>query len=550
MKYKSIAKEMKLLVKIIVAILVIIIVNACSTNKKTAENKLDSQTLETNSLMIDAITALNSGDINKAENIYKQILSKDKNNATALYYLSSIAFEKQDIKQSIDYIKQSIKTDEQNIWYKLQLADIYLSTQNYNEASNILERIVEQKPDVLEYWQQLVNIYHIQNDTKKEIATLDRMEKRFGVNDMTSMLKYNIYREKGDKNKAELEIKNLTKAFPTQSKYWSILAEMKMQDKDYDKAFEYYKKVEEIDPDNDFLNLTYANYYLVKQKEDSLYYYLKKSALQEDIDFQTKYNIIFSVYQNKIDSDTVAFQRFFSLLETMKTTKDSTNCQLQSMLSLGYMRQNDFYSGAYHAEKSIMLGCETFEIYTNWLYASSTFENPEKMIEIADKTIETFPEQPLPYLFKGVNLELKHDYKNAIETFLIGLSKAGRDKNIKEDFYMNLGDCYHALGQKDECYKNYEEVLKLNPDNYPVLNNYAYYLSLDKKDLDKALLYIEKVMAQYPDNLTFADTHAWVLYQKGEYQQAKKVMEKHISNRQNWGTTMEEHYLEILKHAK
>ncbi|MBP3253545.1 MAG: tetratricopeptide repeat protein [Bacteroidales bacterium] len=529
-----------------ITVVALVLLCSCSSGRKSAKTDTNKEDFVINSMMIDAVTALDNADFQKAENLYQQILTKDRNNAAALYYLSSLAFQQQDLAKSIDYGKQAIKNNDTNIWYKLQLAEIFLSSQNYDEAAAVMEKVVKQQPEVLEYWQQLESIYHVKNDFKGEIATLDKMEKRFGVNEMTSMIKYNLYKEKGDNLKAEQQIINLTKAYPSQSKYWSILAEMKMKEKKYDKAFEYYKKVEELDPENDLLNFTYANYYLVKQNDDSLYYYLKKAVSQEEIDFQTKINILFTVYQDKVDTDTVAFRRFFSLLETMRSTSDTSSCQLWSMLNLGYMRQQNFLQGAYSAQKAVELGCNNFDLYTNWLYALSTFAPSEVIIQTADQAIETYPEQPLPYLFKGVNQELLHDYENAVQTLTIGLNRTGKDKEMKEDFYMNLGDCYHALGNKEECYKNYEQVLLLNPDNYAVLNNYAYYLSLDKKDLNTALEYSRKAAEKYPDNLNFVDTYAWVLYQLGRYNEAKNVLENVISLRQQWSETLENHYKEIL----
>lgn len=523
---------------------------SCSSTKNTTTKPANQKDFEINSLMIDAVTALNTNDFTKAENLYQQILQQDKNNAAAMYYLSSLYFQRGDIEKSLDYSKRCVKANQSNVWYKLHQIDIYLSLQQYEDASKVMEIVIKQKPEVLEYWQQLANLYHVCGNTKAEIETLNRLEERFGVNDWSSMLKYNLYKEKNDTKKAEEQIINLTKAFPSQSKYWSILAEMKMQEKNYDKALEYYKKVEQMDPNNELLNLTFANYYLVKNNQDSLFHYLYKAAAQEDVDFQTKTGIIFTVYQDKVDTDVETFNRFFTLLERMKLTSDSTHCELWSMLNLGYMRKNDFINGAYSAQKALDLGCNNFDLHVNLLYAASTFDSAEKLVEISDKAIESYPEQPLPYLFKGVNLVALEKWNEAIESLEIGLKRTGNDKDMKEDFYINLGDCYHAINDNEQCFKNYDKALEINPDNYFVLNNYAYYLSLDNKDLDKALQYAKKVVDKYPEEPTFVDTYAWVLYQMKRYNEAKSAFDSILSIRNSWGATLEEHYKIISNKAK
>jgi tetratricopeptide (TPR) repeat protein len=527
----------------------VILLSSCA-NKKVNQNSTSIGDTKVNSLMIDAMISFNNGDLSKAENIYNEILTQNADNAAALYYLSNIEFQKQNINKSIEYGKKAIEKDNNNIWYKLQLADVYLSIQDYDNTIKVFETIVKQQPSVIEYWQQLVSIYHVKSDTKGELNALDRMEKVFGVNDQTSMLKYNLYLSQKDTSKAEQEILKLAKAFPSQTKYWSILAEMRMKAKDYDKAFEYYKKVEQTESDNNLMNFTYVNYYLAKNNSDSVYYYLKKGVWQEDLDFSTKLNVLTTIYGDKVDTDSIVFNKFFSLLETMRQTKDTSNCELWGLLNIGYMRQNAYKQASYSAQKAIAMGCGTYDTYINWLYSSSTFMQPNDMIEIADKTIETYPEQPMAYLFKGVNQEASNKYEAAVESLKMGLDRTGTDKALKEDFYMNLGDCYHVLGQTEEMYKNYDKALELNPNNYSVLNNYAYYLSLDNKDLDKALTYIEKVIAKYPNELTFVDTYAWVLYQRGEYAKAKQVMDKFLSSRPTWSSTFENHYQQILNKLK
>ena len=93
--------------------------------------------------------------------------------------------------------------------------------------------------------------------------------------------------------------------------------------------------------------------------------------------------------------------------------------------------------------------------------------------------------------------------------------------------------------------KAYDEALLLNPNNFGALNNYSYYLAVRKANLEKA----EKMSAQLtksnPENPTFLDTHAWVLYAREKFKEAKKVIERAISTG-NANATHFEHYGDIL----
>lgn len=521
-------------------------------DKKDKKNsKKQEEQIRENALMIDAATAFINEDFVQAEKLYSQVLKKNKTNATALYYLSNIYFEKNEYAKAIEYCKQAIDADKTNIWYKMDLVQMHMAMQDYDEAANTMKEIVNMQPEVLEYHQQLAQIYHVKGDTKHEIACLDDMEKRFGISEPVSMQKYTLYKALGRTQDAKKEILSLSNAFPHQSKYLSILAEMAMQEKDYNTAINYYHQVEELNPDDELMNFTYANYYLVRKNDDSVFYYLQRAAKQENIDFEDKLNIIFSVYQDNVDKDTIAFYRFFTLLETMATTKDTLQCRLWSMLNLGYMRLENYNMGAVSAKNSLDLGCNAFDLYNNWLFALNAIAvKPDSIIKVADITIESYPEQPIPYLFKGVGQMQLTQTQDAIETLKIGLKRVNRNDNIREDFYSLLGDCYHDLKQDDSTFYYYDLALQMNPNNYVVLNNYAYYLSLQNKDLDKALQYIEIVMQQYPSNLTYVDTYAWVLYCRGQYKEAKKAMDKTLSQKKDWGKTMQEHYAEILKRVK
>eukprot|EP00825_Cyclidium_porcatum_P010542 TRINITY_DN15399_c0_g1_i1.p2 TRINITY_DN15399_c0_g1~~TRINITY_DN15399_c0_g1_i1.p2 ORF type:complete len:149 (+),score=23.71 TRINITY_DN15399_c0_g1_i1:186-632(+) len=84
-----------------------------------------------------------------------------------------------------------------------------------------------------------------------------------------------------------------------------------------------------------------------------------------------------------------------------------------------------------------------------------------------------------------------------------------------------MGDIYHTKKQDALAYAAYDSSLVYNANNVGALNNYAYYLSVEKKNLDKAEEMSYKTIKVEPDNGTYLDTYAWILFEKGKYTEAK-----------------------------
>ena len=79
-----------------------------------------------------------------------------------------------------------------------------------------------------------------------------------------------------------------------------------------------------------------------------------------------------------------------------------------------------------------------------------------------------------------------------------------------------------------------------------MLNNYSYYLSLMKKDLDRAEKMSKRSNELEQDNATYLDTYAWILFVKKDYSGAKKVIEKALGV---MGDDIDESDTTILEHA-
>jgi tetratricopeptide (TPR) repeat protein len=174
-------------------------------------------------------------------------------------------------------------------------------------------------------------------------------------------------------------------------------------------------------------------------------------------------------------------------------------------------------------------------------------EDTDEIIHICETALEYFPDIPEFYLYSGSAYYIKKDYDKALLVFLSGMKHTPSDKlSFLSALAGQIGDLYHLSNQKEKAYAYYDKALEYNDKNIGALNNYAYYLSLDKTDLDKAERMAATAVQLQPNNSTYIDTYAWVFYQKGNYSLAKFYIENAISKTDRPSGELLEHYGDIL----
>ena len=149
--------------------------------------------------------------------------------------------------------------------------------------------------------------------------------------------------------------------------------------------------------------------------------------------------------------------------------------------------------------------------------------NLDEVIHIATPALEYNPDALEFYYYLGLAHFQKKETDKALEVFSKGVKQVNEksDKNVVSDFYAILGDLYHTKKMQAEAYAAYDSSLVYNPDNIGSLNNYAYYLSLERKNLDKAEEMSYRTVKAEPENATYLDTYAWILFEKGKYTEAR-----------------------------
>ena len=219
-----------------------------------------------------------------------------------------------------------------------------------------------------------------------------------------------------------------------------------------------------------------------------------------------------------------------------------------------YFMAGQYYFGTGREE----LGLERFRANTEKYPASlAAAANYAKMLMYAKKwdelaeegrrAYERFPGETAFLELAGMGDYNAGRYGEVVDIYKEILTAAPRDSAKTLQAYSALGDVYYQTGEKGKAYKAYEEALDINPDYAPVLNNYAYFLSLDGKKLKKAAAMSRKTVEQEPDNATYLDTYGWILFLQGKADEAKPIFKNAVmlyGGKEN--VEILDHYAEVL----
>jgi tetratricopeptide (TPR) repeat protein len=210
------------------------------------------------------------------------------------------------------------------------------------------------------------------------------------------------------------------------------------------------------------------------------------------------------------------------------------------------LRNNKLAQGRDAILKALELENNDYMIWERLLFIDNDLLDWKALYDHSTKAAELFPNQPNIYLLKSVAGIQLEKYDEAITIVDEGLDFVVDNQPLKGQFLMLKGEALYKQNRIDEAFKLFDKSIEISPDNYVGLNNYAYYLSLVGRDLEKAERMSGKVIEHFPNNSTYLDTYAWILFKEGNYTLAKFYMETAIKNGGEDNAVMLEHYGDIL----
>lgn len=495
--------------------------------------------------------------------------------------------------------------------YKNELAQIEekLRVGNYRDALSDMDKITRDYPKAAEVYYAKGLLFG-QTGNYEEAIESAKTAYALDPNMMYSNFLVELYKSKGDWEKAGGVLKDVRAKFPKIPSIGRDLMMVLSNDKKLDQAVEVYKDEISKGQRSDTLDIVMADVYVMNEK------YKEAGSLLEPLDGKTALRHAYGTlgYINlqegkakqaiavlergvKISKDPVLYldladaykqdgkpkQTFEALRTAFESSKVDFMDKHRVMLSLMQSNSKDFSMDQVqtlanslvllhprvaesHVVKGEVLWRRGNTAEARSLFLTAVGINPrhvdawrmlvntdlalnevDEAIRHADESIRANPGNAMLMYFSGLSFMVKEDFETSRTMLEAALDHSDEENTyLKSMIYSGLGDLYHQLKMDAASDVAYEEAIELDSTNASAMNNLSYYLSIRKKDLDKAAKYSKKSNELEPDSPTFQDTYAWVLFQQGNYKDALTWIEKAIKLSPNPSATLLEHYGDIL----
>lgn len=490
---------------------------------------------------LEAVRMKQKGDYDAAFQLYTHCLDIYPQSAAVLYEISQFyMFLGQEAKGE-EALKQAVRSDDTNFWYKQTLASYYQSKQDWVKAISVYEDMAQIFPSRLEPLLSLADLYSRTKSYDSLVTTLNRIEELDGKSEQISMEKFRAYLQLENMDKAFSEIQALVDEYPYDMRYRTVLGDVYMSNNRYDEALKVYQDILNEEPDYAPAMVSLATYYQ-KTGQDSLYNVQLDSILvNENVD--TKLKLEFMRQQilksEQTDKDST---KIISLFETI-LTKKQPNADVPMLYAQYLITKKMQKESVPVLNKVLELDPENKPARLQLLSYAINENNQDEVIRVATPAIVYNPDAMEFYYYLGLAHYQKDQTDKALEVFKKGVQQINEksDKGIASDFYSILGDLYHSREMKAEAYAAYDSSLVYNPKNINTLNNYAYYLSVERVNLDKAEEMSFITVKAEPENSTYLDTYAWILFEKGRYTEARIYIEQAMENGGDTSQVIVEH---------
>ena len=418
-------------------------------------------------------------------------------------------------------LRKAARIDAGNLTYKETLAIYLANNAKFHEAIQLYEEIAEKRLST-ETLATLIWLYKQSGDYAGAIRTIDRLERLDGKSEALSMEKFQTYLAMKDDEHAYKAIEDLCAEYPQDLRYRVLLGDLYDQHGYHERAIEIYKDVLTAEPNNSYAQLSLLAYYKAAEA-DSLYLdLLHRVVLNPNTATEARVEALKAYAVDNINRNTNSAQVLSLFREVLKMPQDSRDIgELCAYYMMAIHLPND--SLAPVMQRILEVEPDYSKARLQLLQIMLQKDNMKQAVKICRDGELYSPSEVTYYYYEGVALFRLGRDKEALDALQRGGEHVSEDtdRELASDLYAQYGDVLYENGMKQRAFEAYDQALEYNEHNLLCLNNYAYFLSLHKEDLNRALRMSRRTVEASPHDVTYLDTYAWVLYQLEQFTQAR-----------------------------
>ena len=477
--------------------------------------------------------------------------SLDSTNTSIAFYMGVAKFERtsfehtDELTAALAQMRKHVEAHPEDKYEARLYAHAAFLVNQYQEGLRVLNIQHQLHPQDDNLLSTMADAYEKTSDYKKALAIYDTLQQWQGQSVELSSAKLKAYQALNDTTGAIHEMRALLASAPTNADYNLAMGKMLFMFGYRDSAMVYYDKAQEYEPDNGLTYLTKAEYYLALG--DTLNYDRQtyQALVSTDLDVESKLQILVN-YTKTLLSAKDTTHRTDHLFDVL-IEQHPLEPQIRVLYSEYLMVIDNNEGAAEQIDYALNLDPTNKELWTRLMAYHLYAGNYEKAIEVGDKAIRLNPDNVELYSYLGSSCYSVKQYDKAIEVYDKALAILDSTQvDDRSNLLSGKADVKFAMGDTIAAFALYDQSLDLNPDNPGTLNNYAYFLALSNRDLDKAERMSAKTIVEDAANPTYLDTYAWVFYMRKEYTMAQLYIEMAINNDEQPTSELFEHYGYIL----
>ena len=477
--------------------------------------------------------------------------SLDSTNTSIAFYMGVAKFERtsfehtDELTAALAQMRKHVEAHPEDKYEARLYAHAAFLVNQYQEGLRVLNIQHQLHPQDDNLLSTMADAYEKTSDYKKALAIYDTLQQWQGQSVELSSAKLKAYQALNDTTGAIHEMRALLASAPTNADYNLAMGKMLFMFGYRDSAMVYYDKAQQYEPDNGLTYLTKAEYYLALG--DTLNYDRQtyQALVSTDLDVESKLQILVN-YTKTLLSAKDTTHRTDHLFDVL-IEQHPLEPQIRVLYSEYLMFIDNNEGAAEQIDYALNLDPTNKELWTRLMAYHLYAGNYEKAIEVGDKAIRLNPDNVELYSYLGSSCYSVKQYDKAIEVYDKALAILDSTQvDDRSNLLSGKADVKFAMGDTIAAFALYDQSLDINPDNPGTLNNYAYFLALSNRDLDKAERMSAKTIVEDAANPTYLDTYAWVFYMRKEYTMAQLYIEMAINNEEQPTSELFEHYGYIL----